>query len=372
MRRSVRTGWSTRRPSVQPGAGGPRRAPLWARLAVAVGSLLLVPAGGALAVTATAPARTLTLNGPLNLLLVGIDPRGAHIRPLADTIIVAHIPADRQGVYLFSLPRDLVVRIPAFPKSGSPAQRAKINAAMALGSRLPGGLRFDPARGYELLDRTVRDVTGIMRFDAGAVLDFPGFRKLITAMGGVSLAIDQTVVSEHHQPDGRTRDRLPHCQGDNKCLRPYTGPQKTYPKSTVPVRLSAWEALDYARQRYGLPRSDHDRQRHQRQLVKALARQVTRDVAADPARLPRVFGAVGSSLTFTGGGYHSLDWAVALKNLNLTRLTSVTLPGGPLFENGRYQGEKLAPKARAFFAAVRSDRVAPFLLDHPTFVDRTP
>ena len=362
MRRSVRAA-RDRQPPVE------RRAPLWARLGIAVGSVLLIAAGvtGTVPVIA-APDRALTLNGPLNLLLIGIDPRGAHIKPLADTIIVAHIPADRQGVYLFSLPRDLVVRIPAFPKSGSPAQRTKINAAMALGSRLPGGLRFDPARGLELLDQTVRKVTGIRTFDAGAVLDFPGFRKLITAMGGVSLAIDQTVVSEHHQPDGRPRDRLPRCQGDNRCLRPYTGPQKIYRKSNVPVRLTGWEALDYARQRYGLPRVDYDRQRHQRQLIKALARQIT----ADPTRLPRVFSAVGGSLTFTGGGYRPLDWAVALKSLGLANPTSVTLPGGPLFENGRYLGEKLTPTAGAFFAAVRSDRVARFLLDHPTFVDRTP
>ncbi|GAA4977074.1 LCP family protein [Actinoplanes utahensis] len=352
-------------------SGRPGRAPLWARIAIAVGSLLLIPSAVAAAVPAVT-SRVLTLSGPLNLLLVGIDPRGAHTKPLADTIIVAHIPADRQGVYLFSLPRDLVVRIPAFPKSGSTAQRTKINAAMALGSRLPGGLRFDPARGYELLERTVRQVTGIPRFDAGAVLDFPGFKKLVTAMGGVTMTIDQTVVSEHHRPDGRPRDRLPRCQGDTKCLRPYTGPQKTYPQSDVPVRLSGWEALDFARQRYGLPRVDYDRQRHQRQMIRALARQVTRDVSTDPGRLPRVFGALGESLTFTGGGYGPLDWAVALKNLNLAKLTSITLPGGPLFENGRYLGEKLTPEARSFFAAVRADRASPFLLDHPAFVDRTP
>lgn len=341
-----------------------RRASWWARLAVAALTLLLVPAAGALAVTGAA----LILSGPVNLLLVGIDPRGEHTRPLADTIMIAHIPGDRRGVYLFSLPRDLVVRIPAFPRNGSPAQRAKINAAMALGSRI-GPDRYDAAQGYRLLARTVRKVTGIPRFQAGAILDFGGFTKLVTAMGGVTVVIDQDVVSEHRKPDGTPRDRKPECQGHHECPRPYVGVQKTYRRSPVPVRLQGWEALDYARQRYGLPRVDYDRQRHQRQMVRALAGQASQAVAADPARLPRVIGALGGSLTFAGGSHSVLAWATAVGKLRLGTPVSVTLPGRAFFEDGRYLGEQLEPAARDFFAAVSEDRVARYLADHPSMID---
>ncbi|HWS35253.1 MAG TPA: LCP family protein [Actinoplanes sp.] len=341
-----------------------RRASWWARLAVAAVTLLLLPAAGALAVTGAA----LTLSGPVNLLLVGIDPRGEHTRPLADTIMIAHIPGNRQGVYLFSLPRDLVVGIPAFPRNGSPAQRAKINAAMALGSRI-GPNRYDAAQGYRLLARTVRKVTGIPSFHAGAILNFGGFQKLVTAMGGVAVVIDQDVVSEHRKPDGTPRDRRPECRGHHECPRPYTGVQKTYHKSPVPVRLQGWEALDYARQRYGLPRVDYDRQRHQRQLVRALAGQATRAVAADPARLPRVIAALGDSLTFAGGAHSVVAWTTAVNNLRLGTPVSVTLPGQAYFEDGRYLGERLEPAARDFFTAVTGDRVARYLADHPSMID---
>ena len=68
---------------------GKRRAPLWARLGVGCGCLLLIPGAGAVvagpAVHADrTPAGTRTdLAGPLNILLVGIDPRDDHTAPLA-------------------------------------------------------------------------------------------------------------------------------------------------------------------------------------------------------------------------------------------------------------------------------------------------
>ncbi|GAA1630164.1 LCP family protein [Actinoplanes couchii] len=339
------------------------RTPWWARLATAAGTLLLLPAAGAVAATAAT-----VISGPVNLLLVGIDPRGSHTKPLADTIMIAHIPTDRRGVYLFSLPRDLVMQIPAYPVNNTPTQRAKINAAMALGSRT-GPDRYDTAQGFGLLSRAVGRVTGIRKFQAGAVLNFGGFRTLINTLGGVTMAIDQDVVSEHLKPDGRPRDRKPECRGHDNCPRPYIGVQKTYHKSPIAVRLQGWEALDYVRQRYGLPRVDYDRQRHQRQLVTALSVQTARSVAADPARLPKVITTLGSSLTFVGDTGSALAWAVALKNLRLNKPISVTLPGSAYFEKGVYLGEKLDPPARDFFAAVNRDRVALYLAEHRRLVD---
>jgi LCP family protein required for cell wall assembly len=337
-----------------------RRAPWWARLAIAVGILLLVPA--AVTVPSLAGVPRAVPAGPLNILLAGIDPRGTHVRPLADTIIVAHVPADRSGVYLFSLPRDLVVWIPPFTPTRTAGRYAKVNAAMALGSEV-GVNRYDPAQGYELLATTVGQVTGL-RFDAGAVINFGGFKRMVAALGGVRLAVDQDVVSEHLKPDGTRRDLLPGCRTGGNCLRPYTGPQKTYPKSTTPVRLRPWEALDFVRQRYGLPRSDYDRQRHQRQLLRAVAAQIT-----DPARLLRVLTAIGDDLTFDGGGHDITDWLIALKDVDTTTVTTITLPGGPLFDGDRYLGERFDAGVTDFFAAVKEDRVARYLLGHPTLVD---
>ncbi|MET0415604.1 MAG: LCP family protein [Actinoplanes sp.] len=335
-----------------------RRA-LLTRAGVALGSLLLVLAGGTLAAAGTKA----DLNGPLNILLAGIDPRGSHTRPLADAIIVAHIPADRRGMYLFSIPRDLVVQIPEFAPSGTPAQRGKINAAMGLGSQTSTG-DYRPRQGYRLLKRAVGEVTGIRSFDGGAIINFGGFEKMVDAMGGVDMVIDQDVPSEHRKPDGSPRDRLPECQGHHNCLRPYTGVQMVYPKSDQPMRLSGWQALDLVRQRYGLPRSDYDRQRHQRQFLTAVAKQVSK------GDLLKVAGQVGDSLTLVRGGHSLADWMAELNDLDTAGMTTVALPGEALFEDGKYLGEQYtSADVSAFFRAVVEDRVANFLTDHPGFVD---
>src|SRR6185295_13841180 len=92
-----------------------RRAPLWARLAVALGAVLMtvsaagIAGGGWLISTATgaitqsnllggtakAAARGDGLTGPIDILLMGVDARKRWAADdlRADTIIVLHIPA---------------------------------------------------------------------------------------------------------------------------------------------------------------------------------------------------------------------------------------------------------------------------------------
>ncbi|MEU4622298.1 LCP family protein [Actinoplanes sp. NPDC023801] len=372
-----------------------KRSPLWARICVGVGVGVLVAGAGTLvtgqaliskysdAVTdntlldpiqpkpaeaAPAPEPDVDIDGAVNILLVGIDPRDDRTAPLADSIIVAHIPRDRHTAYLFSMPRDLRVDIPAFPKSGTGADRDKINAAMAYGSRLGNG-KYSAAQGFQLLATTVSGVTGIKRFDAGAIVNFGGFKKIVEAMGGVEMIIDMDVKSEHLKPDGSPRDRTPACQGHHNCARPYTGVQKIYKKSTKPVRLKAWEALDYVRQRYGEGMTDYVRQRHQQQFIKAIAKQaMSRDVVTNPSKLLGVMDAAGGSLTVAPGDHTVLDWAMELKSLNIDDIVTVNLPGEGIFE-GEYKGERFLPEVGEFFKAVREERVPAFLLDHPRFVN---
>ncbi|MDI6101468.1 LCP family protein [Actinoplanes sp. NEAU-A12] len=373
-----------------------RRAPLWARLCVAFGAVLLLLGGGSLVTgralmakyadsvtdeslldpiepkpaeaAEAAPVKS-DINGPVNILLVGIDPRDDQTAPLADSIVVAHIPRDRHSAYLFSMPRDLRVNIPAFDKSGTGAGRDKINAAMSWGSRL-GDNKYSPAQGFQLLAKTVGNVTGIKKFDAGAIVNFGGFKKIVEAMGGVEMVIDMDVKSEHLKADGSPRDRIPACQGHHRCARPYTGPQKIYKKSDAPVQLKAWEALDYVRQRYGDDMTDYDRQRHQQQFIKAMAKQaLSRDVVTDPSKLLPIMAAAGDSLTFAGGGHSIVDWAVEMRELNVDDMITVKLPGEGVYE-GEYKGERFLPGVDEFFKAVTEDRVAAFLIDHPTYINQ--
>jgi hypothetical protein len=163
------------------------------------------PITGSPAATTAPPGSD--LNGPLDLLIVGIDTRVTipDWQPHADAIMLMHVPAGLDKGYLLSLPRDLLVDVPAFPKANFRGGRMKLTEAMSRGSRVPGKSKADVRQGYELLSRTIAGYTGIKDFDAGAVLTFTGLSRLTDALGGVTLKIDQKVVSQHIRPDGRHR-----------------------------------------------------------------------------------------------------------------------------------------------------------------------
>ncbi|MEV8505630.1 LCP family protein [Actinoplanes sp. NPDC051475] len=307
------------------------------------------------------------IKGPLNILLVGIDPRDATTAPLSDSIIVVHIPRGLKQAYLFSIPRDLRVEIPPFPKTGFQGGTSKINAAMSYGSSVGNG-KHDVAQGFDLLAKTVGQLTGIKHFDAGAIINFNGFKDIVDAMDGVTMTIDQNVKSEHLQPNGKPRPRRPEC-ADNRCDHPYIGPQAEYKKGTY--HLEGWQALDYVRQRYGLPRSDYDRQRHQQQFIKAMAEQaLSKDVVTNPIKLDHVLRAAGDALIFDGNGHNVVDWGLALRGLRSDDMTLVKLPGNSLFNGRSYIGEGLDPSAQDFFTSVNDDSIASFLVDNPSFLQK--
>lgn len=361
-----------------------RRLPRWAVLCTVFGSLLMFGSGGTLLASevlmsryegsvksadlfgdedgATPQPRT-DIEGPLNILLVGIDPRldNPNEPPRSDSIIIMHVPEEHDRAYLFSIPRDLLVEIPPFPKANFKGGRDKINAAMAFGSRVPGQEVPDPARGFELLSKTITQYTGIERFDAGAIVNFQGFRKIVDAMGGVTMTLDMDVRSEHLKPDGRGRDANPNGEG-------YVGPQKVYKKGTH--HLKGWEALDIVRQRKTVG-GDYVRQRHQQQFIKAMVNQAfSKDVVTNPLKLDNVLRAAGQSLTFNGRGHSVVDYAFTLRNIRSSSITMVKLPGEGVGTGRNYRGERLLPPAQDFFDAVRTNTVDEFMATHPEMINK--
>ncbi|MCW3818735.1 LCP family protein [Micromonospora sp. DR5-3] len=363
-----------------------RGVPRWARMCTIFGVVLMVLSGSVLVgyhalvaryegavgkgdlfgdEAAGATEKKSDIKGPLNILLVGIDPRDPKTPPLSDSVMIMHVPAGLDRGYLFSLPRDLRVDIPAFPKAHYSGGTGKLNDAMSYGSRV-SGQNPDAAQGFELLAKTVQQVTGIERFDAGAIINFTGFRKIVDAMGGVDMYIERDVKSEHRQPDGTMRQLKPGGGG-------YLGPQAEYKKGNA--HLKGWQALDYVRQRYprnGVPDADYGRQRHQQQFVKAMVSQAfSADVVTNPVKLDRVLRAAGESLIFNGRGNSVVDFALALKGIRADSIQTIKLPGEGIGTGSAYKGERLLPPADDFFAALRNEQIDAFMLEHPDFKQKT-
>jgi LCP family protein required for cell wall assembly len=333
------------------------------RPSVAASTPTVTAPGASTSPSDPAPPAGADITGPLNLLIVGLDTRVSvsDWQPHSDAIMLLHVPAGLDSGYLFSLPRDLLVDVPAFPPSGFGGGRIKITEAMSRGAKVPGTKRPDVRQGYELLSRTISAYTGIDTIDAGALLTFDGMRKLTDALGGVTLKIDQKVVSRTNQPDGKHRRLRPGGDG-------YVGPQAVYLPGTR--RLVGWQALDYARQRYTAG-GDYTRQRHQRQLIKALLSEADdAGLATDPAKLQAVVAALGDTLVFAGDRT-PVDYAYALRNLRPSALTLVGLPGASVIRGGRYRGEQLTQVGRDFLEALADGEADTFLRTHPKLVNKS-
>lgn len=376
---------------------GTRRSPLWAKLLVIAGAVLLLTSGTAIAGVGSLLQRYEgaieqrdlfgdlnagaelghDVTGPLNILLAGLDTRPSRPEepPRADAIMVVHVTENLDRAYLISLPRDTLVDIPAYDRTGYPGGRARLNSAMFHGARQqPGEQMPDIGRGFELLSRTVSDLTGIAHFDAGAVINFTGFTDVVDALDGISVELDERIVSRHRQPDGRHRPV-------NASGHGYYGDQMVYEPGAPPCgqadvtgafscELNGWQALDIARQRYGVEGSDYGRQRHQQLILKAIMdKALSRGVVTNPVRLDEVLRAAGDSLTFDGRGIGPVDYAFALRNLRPGDVAMLRLEGSGLGAGGGYRGEELNDDAHRLFNALAQGRIDEFLLSNRHFLD---
>lgn len=305
------------------------------------------------------------IKGPLNFLIIGEDTRSAGTDPPHnDANMILHVSADLATAYLVSLPRDLLVDIPAYEPSGTRATHEKLAHALSYGSRLGQG-KYDTKQGFGLVFETISEYTGIQpdQFHAGVLFSFAGMTRFVDAIGGVDIYVDERVESIHKQPDGKHRTP---CGG---CAHGYTGPRMVY--EVGPMHMVGWQALDYARQRYSVKGSTYGRERHHRQLVVAVMRQLlSANFWLNPVKIDRVLDAVGKGVIFDGRGRSLMEYAYALRNLRPEAVTLIGLPGSGVSSGGSYRGERLnSSVAESFFTALRQDKLAEWVAQNPEYVN---
>ncbi|UQE75174.1 LCP family protein [Gordonia sp. PP30] len=205
-----------------------------------------------------------------------------------DTIMLAHLPP-RGKPMLISIPRDLYVPIPGMGSH-------KINAAFNEG-------------GPKLLVQTVENLTGL-RIDHYAEIGFGGFDRLVDAVGGVTMCLDQPL----HDPKAG--------------LHLKAGCQK----------LNGAQALGLVRTR-AFPNADLERVVNQRKFLTALMHKGSSPgVLLNPFRLfPFLNGAVDSLTVAEGDHLWNLAW-LAYK-LRGDTITTTVPTGGPEYTD---DGDSLA------------------------------
>ncbi|HEY6497354.1 MAG TPA: LCP family protein [Trebonia sp.] len=126
-----------------------------------------------------------------NIMVLGSDSRqglskaygSGLVTDQSDTLMIIHIPADRQWAEVMSIPRDSWVNIPSCQmgngQTSSPSQ-FKINEAFAIGN-LDGN---HTKLGVACTVKTVEQDTGIY-INHFIVVNFTGFENMVSALGGV-------------------------------------------------------------------------------------------------------------------------------------------------------------------------------------------
>jgi polyisoprenyl-teichoic acid--peptidoglycan teichoic acid transferase len=385
---------ATARPATNPGTPK-RRSPLWAKALVLVGSLIVV-----ISVTAAIGVRVVIrqvanaiptqqllgeggtgtgapvfsgsdIKGAINLLLIGLDTRANNptMGSRSDSIIIAHIPASHDKVYLVSIPRDTWTPIPGHGTT-------KINAAFQFGSTNGGGY----AGGTSLLARTIKQNWGIT-FQGAAIIQFDGFKDIVTKLGGVSMYVDETTPSIHHgidvatgkpaMPYRLTTNGIPICprgvsfsRDPNACAIPGRRGviyQKGY------QHLTAYEALDFVRSRDGLPYTDYDRQRHQQQFIKALLEEAYHKGLSDPTKLSSFLTSIAHAFVFDPGKASIQDWIFTLKGINPSSIVTIKTNAGKYY-SAHVRGvsaEAISPESAQLLRDLRDGTVDEFLAEHP-------
>jgi LCP family protein required for cell wall assembly len=349
---------------------GRRKDPLWARLTLIFGAVLMLTSGVAIVgskalisqATGNIAQRNLlgdagkssaeggaNLEGSIDMLLLGVDARErwAADDVRADTIIVLHIPATHDQAYLISIPRDTEAHIPGHGT-------AKINAAFQYGVQNGRGWEG----GAQLMAKTIKEMTGIS-FDGAAIINFGGFKRIIDTLGSVRICVAHEVKSHHMSyVDGK-----PMWNADAK----KTG------KPMTPVvhkkgcqEMKGWAALDYSRQRYGLPNSDYDRQQNQQQLIKAMAKKATeKGMLTNPVKLNALMKAAGKALVLDTGGVSIVDFVFALRGISGNDLTMLRTNEGKFHSTADGSKETFSPLTREMFRAVKNDKLAEFVYENP-------
>jgi LCP family protein required for cell wall assembly len=205
----------------------------------------------------------------------------------SDTILIMSTPKLATKLNLTSIPRDLLVTIPA--RDGKDASKNKINAAYAFG-------------GPELIINTVQDLTGV-RMDHYAEIGFVGLVNVVNSYGGITVCPTQDFSDE------------------KSGLEIKEGCQK----------VNGLTSLAYSRARYSDPRGDLGRVERQQEVVKQIMKKTLSPFTLlNIFQAPKTISAIANAITVDKGvgPFDLIPIVLSLKSGGIESATLPTVSGG--------------------------------------------
>ncbi|MBT2443606.1 LCP family protein [Streptomyces sp. ISL-36] len=255
-----------------------------------------------------------TMDGPLNILIIGNDVRTGegnesygnkdNVTGHADTTLLFHVSEDRTNATALSIPRDLKIRIP-----DCPTKQADGSTKVIPGST--GTQKFNTSFGVDGRDpgctmRTVKQITGV-EINHFMMVDFNAVKTLSAAVGGVKVCLNKPIHDKQYS-------KLNLSEGEHS--------------------LQGEQALAFLRNRHGLGNeSDLDRIKMQQQFLASMIRQLKEDTLNSPTRLFAVADAATKALTVDSGIGTALKLTDLAKELGKVELKNISFMTVPVVDN---------------------------------------
>lgn len=232
----------------------------------------------------TAPlAGIFSPNNRVNILVLGVDERSDDVGR-SDTMFLLTINPKTQDVAMLSIPRDTRVNIPGHGYD-------KINHAYGEGK-------------YKLSLQTAEKLLGV-NINYWVTVDFNGFKRIIDALGGVTIDVDKRMYYED--------------PWDNLVIDLQPGVQK----------LRGADAIGYVR--YRDEEGDIGRIERQQKFIKAVMQQVTQPstIANLPTLIKELYGAIHTNMSVSD----MISYAKIFNDARAKGLRSYMVPGTPAYVN---------------------------------------
>lgn len=209
----------------------------------------------------------------VNILLLGIGGEGHQGADLTDTIMLASLDPVNKKLTLFSIPRDLYVKIPGYGSD-------RVNAAYEDGkdNSTAKDLQGQERDGIKLADQVVGDILGVP-IHYNALVDFKAFEDAVNALGGV----DANVPSE------LSAYEVFWIEGSN--------PAKYYTLNVKagPNHFDGTKALYFARERHN--DSDFVRGQRQRLMISAIKdKALSAGTLTNPIKISNLLNSLGNNV----------------------------------------------------------------------------
>ncbi len=204
-----------------------------------------------------------------NFLLLGAPGKGNDAPDLTDTILLAQLDTAKNKIYLFSLPRDLLVEIP------NSNNYTKLNALYAFNkSRTFSQEKVRDGHEFDTLIKKTQDITGL-EINHYIFVDLQTVKQLVDIFGGVNVMVKKDIIDDL-----------------------FPGPNHSF--ETFAIRagwryLDGAAALKYMRSRHSAA-GDFDRVERQQEVLQALKQKVLTLHFWDIGKFMEIYNTLSSNI----------------------------------------------------------------------------